>query len=121
MRRIAHCGVIVLALLSGTALALAQQSKTQQNSADEALTKSAPEAKQAPQAPPQTAPTQASQPGLDPSGAPLLNGMLTAPGASPDGQTVPAKFSARNAAKDKEPLVSKAEADKTVGAGGVVQ
>ena len=48
-----HYGVIAAALLAATSVAVAQQEKTQQNSADEALTRSAPEAKDPPQAPPQ--------------------------------------------------------------------
>ena len=37
-----HCGAIAAALLAATSVAVAQQDKTQQNSADEALTRSAP-------------------------------------------------------------------------------
>jgi hypothetical protein len=36
----------------------------------------------------------------------LVNGKLTAPGAATDGQTVPSKYSARNAALDKLPTVA---------------
>src|SRR6478672_10544621 len=46
-----HYGVIAVALFAGTSVVAAQQEKTQQNSADEALTRSAPEAKDSPQAP----------------------------------------------------------------------
>src|SRR6185312_8686550 len=46
-----HYGLIAALLLAGTSIAAAQQEKTQQNSADEALTRSAPEAKDQPQAP----------------------------------------------------------------------
>ena len=41
-----HTGVIAAALLAFTSLAAAQPEKAQQNSADEALTRSAPEAKE---------------------------------------------------------------------------
>ncbi len=106
MNRILHYGVIALALLGSAALAAAQQEKTQQNSADEALTKSAPEAKAAPQAPPQATQTPASQPGLSQDGPVLVNGKLAVPGAPEDTQTVPAKFSARNDAIDKIPTMA---------------
>ena len=106
MRRILHYGVSALMLFGSTAIAIAQQEKTQQNSADEALTRSAPEAKQAPQAPPQITQTQASQPGMQPQEPAFINGKLAAPGAPQDAQTEPAKFSAKNDAKDKQPLVA---------------
>ncbi len=108
MQRSLHYGVIALALLGSSALAAAQQSKAPQNSADEALVKSAPEAKAAPQAPPQTtlAP-QASQPGLNASGPVLVDGKLAVTGALPPGtQDEPAKFSARNDAMDHIPTMA---------------
>lgn len=105
MQRI-HLGVIAIALLAATSLAVAQQEKTQQNSADEALTKSAPEAKDAPQAPPATKiPEQASQPGLQPDARVFTDGKLTAPGAQ-GGQDEPAKFSAENNRIDHLPIMA---------------
>lgn len=104
--RILPYGVIALMLFGSTAIATAQQEKTQQNSADEALTRSAPEAKQAPQAPPQISPTQASQPGIQAQQPALVDGKLAVPGAQTNAQTEPSKTSAQNAAKDKEPLVT---------------
>lgn len=101
-----HLGVIAIALLAGTSLAVAQQSKTQQNSADEALTKSAPEAKDHPQAPPQiSAPHQASQPGLQPDAPVFTDGKLTVPGAD-GGQDEPSKFSAKNDKIDNIPIMA---------------
>lgn len=105
-------GLIAITLLvgtsmvAGTSLAAAQQEKTQQNSADEALTKSAPEAKDPPQAPPQTAPTQASQPGINADGPALTDGKLTAPGAPQATQDEPAKSSARNDRIDNLPILA---------------
>lgn len=99
-----HVGVIAVALLAGTSLAVAQQNKTQQNAADEALTRSAPEAKDAPQAPPQTKiPDQASQPGLQPEAPALTDGKLT---GSEGGQDEPAKFSAQNDKIDHTPIMA---------------
>ena len=105
MQRSLHYGVIALALLGSTVLATAQENKAPQNSADEALVKSAPEAKDAPQAPPQTtlAP-QASQPGLNAAGPVLVDGKLTAAGA--DTQDEPAKFSAKNDGIDNLPIMA---------------
>ena len=112
-----HYGVIAVALLAGTSLAIAQQEKTQQNSADEALTRSAPEAKDAPQAPKNiTASDQASQPGTQSggvAGGPLKDGKLETSGAAPPGaqpgkagQDDPAKFSAKNDQIDKTPIMA---------------
>ncbi len=102
-----HLGVIAVALLAGTSLAVAQQSKSQQNSADEALTKSAPEAMDHPQAPPQTKiPDQASQPGLQSGGSPLSEGKLAVPGVPQASQDDPAKFSAKNDQIDKTPIMA---------------
>lgn len=99
-----HYGVIAVALLAGTSLAAAQQEKTQQNSADEALTRSAPEAKDAPQAPPAAKQNDASQPGLQQQGAVFTDGRLTAPGSPQDSQDVPSKVSAKNDKLDNTPI-----------------
>jgi hypothetical protein len=99
-----HTGLIVIALLAGTSLAIAQQEKTQQNSADEALTRSAPEAKDQPQAPAPAKQNDASQPGLQQDGAALSEGKLTAPGAPQGTQDEPAKFSLKNAKLDNTPI-----------------
>jgi Protein of unknown function (DUF1236) len=48
---------------------------------------------------------QSSPPANEPTGA-LLNGALTAPGAPTDTDTVPAKFSQKNAADDKLIIVA---------------
>lgn len=101
-----HLGVIAVALLAGTSLAIAQQNKTQQNSADEAFTRSAPEAKESPQAPPaMKIPDEASQPGLQPDSQVFTDGKLTAPGAQ-GGQDEPAKFSAENDKIDNTPIMA---------------
>jgi len=105
MRRF-HCGVIAAALLAATSVAVAQQDKTQQNSADEALTRSAPEAKDPPQAPPQARQNEASQPGTQQNGEALVGGKLAAPGAPQGRQDEPAKTSARNDALDKTPIMA---------------
>jgi hypothetical protein len=111
MRR-SHHGLLAITLLfgvsivAGTSLAVAQQEKTQQNAADEALNKSAPEAKDHPQAPPQTAPTQASQPGIAADAPAMTDGRLTAPGAPEASQDEPAKFSAENNRIDNLPILA---------------
>lgn len=101
-----HTGVIAVALLAGTSLAFAQQEKTQQNSADEALTRSAPEAKDAPQAAPQIRQNEASEPGKNQDGKVFTDGKLTAPGAPQDTQDEPAKFSVRNDRIDRLPIMA---------------
>jgi hypothetical protein len=103
-----HYGVIAAGLLlAGTSIGAAQQNKTQQNSADEALTRSAPEAKDPPQAPPQAKQNEASQSGLKAEGQPAFtDGKLTAPGSPQGSQDEPAKFSARNDQIDKTPIMA---------------
>lgn len=106
-----HTAVIAISLLAGTSLAAtsfaaAQQEKTQQNSADEALTRSAPEAKDQPQAPPAARQNEASQPGLQQDGPAFTDGKLTAPGAPQDTQDEPAKFSMKNAKLDGTPILA---------------
>lgn len=107
-----HYRLVAITLLVGTSIgagisvAAAQQEKSQQNAADEALTRSAPEAKDQPQAPPQMAPTQASQPGLNADGPALTDGKLAAPGAPQVTQDEPAKSSARNDRIDNLPILA---------------
>jgi hypothetical protein len=101
-----HYGVIAVALLAGTSLAVAQQEKTQQNSADEALTRSAPEAKDHPQAPPPAKQNDASQSGVQSDGPPFTEGKLTAPGTPQGTQDEPSKTSAKNAKLDGTPILA---------------
>jgi hypothetical protein len=101
-----HYGVIAVALLAATSVAFAQQEKTQQNSADEALTRSAPEAKDAPQAPPAAKQNEASQPGTQQAGEPFVGGKLAAPGAPQGTQDEPAKSSAKNEQLDRTPILA---------------
>jgi hypothetical protein len=107
MTRNLHYGVIAVALLGSSALAFAQENKAPQNSADEALVRSAPEAKSAPQAPPQISISpQASQPGLSAIEPVLVDGKLAVPGAPTGTQDEPAKFSAKNDAIDNLPTMA---------------
>jgi hypothetical protein len=101
-----HHGVIAVALLAATSVALAQEQKTQQNSADEALTRSAPEAKDQPQAPPQARQNEASQPGTQQDSQPLSGGRLATPGAPQGTQDEPAKTSAKNEQIDRTPIMA---------------
>ena len=101
-----HYGVIAAALLAATSVAAAQQDKTQQNSADEALTRSAPEAKDPPQAPPQAKQNEASQPGTQQNGDAFVGGKLAVPGAPQGTQDEPAKTSAKNDQIDKTPIMA---------------
>ena len=101
-----HYGLIAAFLLAGTSIAAAQQEKTQQNSADEALTRSAPEAKDAPQAPPQVRQNEASQPGTQATDEPFTEGKLNVPGAPGDSQVEPAKFNAKNYQLDNTPTMA---------------
>lgn len=101
-----HAGVMVVAFLAATSLAAAQQEKTQQNSNDEALTRSAPEAKDAPQAPPAARQNDASQSGTQQEGAVFTDGKLTVPGAPQGTQDEPAKFSAKNDKLDHLPTLA---------------
>jgi len=99
-----HTAVMAVALLAGTSLAYAQQIKTQQNAADEALTRSAPEAKDQPQAAPQIRQNEASEPGKQQDGKPLTDGKLT--GSTQPSEDEPAKFSAKNDRIDNLPIMA---------------
>jgi len=101
-----HYGLIAALLLAGTSVAAAQQEKTQQNSADEALTRSAPEAKDPPQAAPQASQNQASQPGTQAKDEPFTEGKLNVPDAPQGSQVEPAKFNAKNYQLDKTPTMA---------------
>jgi hypothetical protein len=104
--------VVALALLAGAGLAQSQE-KSQQNTADEALTNRTPsqgerqgnEAKQ--DASPQTGP-QMAIPGNQAVGEDKVfqDGKLAAPGAPQATQDEPAKFSAKNNMDDKTPTMA---------------
>jgi hypothetical protein len=112
MQRSLRYGVIALTLLGGAGLAQSQE-KSQQNTADEALTNRTPsqgerqgnEAKQ--DAAPQTGP-QMAIPGTQAVGQDKVfqDGKLAAPGAPQGTQDEPAKFSAKNNADDKTPTMA---------------
>jgi hypothetical protein len=112
MQRSLRYGVIALTLLAGGGLAQSQE-KSQQNTADEALTNRTPsqgerqgnEAKQ--DAAPQTGP-QMAIPGNQAVGQDKVfqDGKLAAPGAPQGTQDEPAKFSAKNNADDKTPTMA---------------
>jgi hypothetical protein len=53
-----------------------------------------------------TAAAQSSEPAKAPDGKALVDGALAVPGAPADVDTVPSKFSARNAASDKLPIAA---------------
>jgi hypothetical protein len=95
MNRIVAVALGLVALLGGYGLASAQEKAAP----PPASGKSAPE-----KAGSQESSTQGK--GSTPSTEVLVNGMLTAPGAATDGQAVPSKYSARNAALDKLPIVA---------------
>jgi hypothetical protein len=101
-----HYGLIAALLLVGTSVVAAQQEKTQQNSADEALTRSAPEAKDQPQAPAAARQNEASQPGTRATDEPFTDGKLTAAGAPEDSQVEPSKFNAKNYQLDNMPTMA---------------
>ncbi len=114
MQRSLRYTAIALTLFGSTALALAQE-KSQQNTADEALTNRNPsqgqpqgnEAKQDAQ------PQQGAHPMAIPGAQALAddqvlqNGKLAVPGAPQDTQDEPAKFSAKNSADDHLPTMAR--------------
>jgi hypothetical protein len=114
MQRSLRYSVVALTLLGSTALAFTQE-KSQQNTADEALTNRAPsqgtpqgnESKQ--DAQPQQGAQPMAIPGTQALGnEPVLqNGKLAVPGAPQDTQDVPAKFSAKNDADDHLPIMAR--------------
>jgi hypothetical protein len=112
MTRAIRYGVMALMML-GTAGFAQSQEKSQQNTADEALTDRNPsqgvpqgnEAKQDRQ--PQTGPQMAIPGNQSLSNDPVFtDGKLTAPGAPPQTQDTPAKFSAKNGADDRTPITA---------------
>ncbi len=114
MQRSLRYSVIALTLLGGTGLALAQE-KSQQNSADEALTNRAPSqgTPQGNQSKQDAQPQQGALPMAIPGtqalsdGQVLQNGKLAVPGAPQDTQDVPAKYSVKNDADDHVPTMAR--------------
>ena len=99
---ILRTAMVMAALAGGIGLAAAQAPATpkdsgeadQQSQADKVLR--SPSGKAGKEEPGSHVPTSQPQ-----DVAVLVNGVLTAPGAAKDGDTVPSKFSAKNAADDK--------------------
>jgi len=56
--------------------------------------------------PAQVAPGEPKSVAVPQTGPALVNGALAAPGADPNAQTVPAKFSAKNDAEDHMPIIA---------------
>lgn len=81
-----------IALLAGLGIAAAQQAPPANDQAKPAQAGAEEPSSRAPSAAPEQ--TEA-----------LVNGKLAVPGAPTDSQTVPSKFSERNAKLDQEPLV----------------
>jgi hypothetical protein len=112
MNRIAFVPLVLFALAVGTGLASAQE-KVDEKTVDQNKTQ---ELKQVEPPPPATSNTPSAKAGREEpstqgkgpvaSTEVLVNGKLTAPGAAADGQTVPSKYSARNAALDELPIVA---------------
>ena len=98
-RDVLRTGSLVLALLGGTGVAVAQQppppADAQQQSQQEKAQQT-PSGKTGTDEPSAHAPSD-----KPPEGAVFFNGALAVPGAPADTETVPAKFSAKNAADDK--------------------
>jgi hypothetical protein len=113
MQRPLRTSLIALALLGSTGLALAQE-KSQQNTADEALTNRNPSqgTVQGNQAQQDAKPQVGAQPMAIPGDQSLSeqqvfqNGKLAVPGAPQETQDTPAKYSAKNDADDKTPIMA---------------
>jgi hypothetical protein len=107
MRRSFQAGVAVTAMLAGLGFALAQQppaNDKQQPQAESAQkdwqrTESGKAGKEEP-----SSHLPSDQPKEN---AVFINGALAVPGAPSDGETVPAKFSQRNAALDEVPIMAR--------------
>jgi len=118
-------GLVTLAFLLGLGLAAAQQSQPQQGQPQQGQPQQGPrpqgESLAQPEQKAQQEKAQHSEPGragtTEPSAeetrtakpeetAPFVNGRLAAPGAPEDSQTVPAKFSKRNAELDGLPTMA---------------
>jgi hypothetical protein len=107
MYKIAALSLALVALLGGGGLALAQER------VDENKTQELKRIDPVPPATGQSLPDQAGTqepstkgPGHSSNTGAFVNGALAAPGAATDGETVPSKYSAQNAALDKLPTVA---------------
>jgi hypothetical protein len=103
MRYLIHSGVIALALWSGATIVRAQDNNPPPQNPAAGVP--------APKADQQTLPANPANPAIsamqpENAGPALVNGKLNAPGAPQDTQTVPAKYSQRNDALDKLPIMA---------------
>jgi hypothetical protein len=92
-------GLLMLPLLGGTEGAVGQASQAPDDHAAKPNAISDQNAAQEPSA--KTGPQSQSRSDV------FVHGVLAVPGASPDTQTTPAKFSARNDARDKIPIMAR--------------
>jgi hypothetical protein len=106
MRSFLHTGVAVTALLAGLGVALAQQPENKSMQSPQAE-KAQNESTRSESGKAGTTEPGSHMPSDQPAdSAVFVHGALAAPGASPDGETVPAKWSERNAALDKVPTMA---------------
>ena len=107
MRRSLSTGVAVTALLAGLGVALAQQPPAgngMQQPQAESTQKAAPQTKSGQAG--KEEPSSHMQTGNPPENAVFFKGTLAAPGAAPETETTPAKWSEKNAALDKVPTMA---------------
>ena len=108
MRSFLRTGVAVTALLAGLGLALAQQPPAGQGLQSPQAEKAQKDSTRTEDGKAGTAEPSARQPSDQATeNAVFIHGALAAPGAAPDGETVPAKWSEQILARDKVPTMAR--------------
>jgi hypothetical protein len=108
MRRSLHTGVASMALLAGLGFALAQQPPANDKLQTPQAEKAQKDSQQTQEGKAGTTEPSSHQSADQPKeNAVFINGALAVPGAPTDGETVPAKFSQRNAALDEVPIMAR--------------
>jgi hypothetical protein len=108
MRRSFQAGVAVTAMLAGLGFALAQQPPANDKLQTPQAEKAQKDSQQTQEGKAGTTEPSSNLPSDQPKeNAVFINGALAVPGAPTEGETVPAKFSEQNAARDQVPIMAK--------------
>ena len=106
MSKIAAIPLVLVALLGGYGLASAQEKVDESKKQELKQVAPVPPTGKDPSGQAGTQEPSTKVTGSSPSSGVFVDGKLAVPGAAADGETVPSKYSARNAAIDKLPIVA---------------
>jgi hypothetical protein len=106
MRKTAAIPLVLVALLAEYGLASAQEKVDESKKQELKQVDPVPSTGQSPAGQAGTAEPSTKVTGTSPSTGGFVDGKLAVPGAATDGETVPSKYSAQNAALDKLPIVA---------------